>query len=284
MSTQDFSVITLNSQRNDHLRNLIRGIEKSTLKPKELIVVYMNQTNELQVQTSFSIKPFHITTDHLPLAEARNKGAEESSSDTLIFLDVDCIPSSTMFANILTNEALGNSLLMATPRYLKSKIDQQPFNDRSLEDSSILHNSRKHLRAGITQDYTSFWSLCFALTKDTFNTIGGFDSKYFGYGGEDTDFALSAQLNVIPFQISDAVCFHQRHDVYKPPLQHLQDIITNSSYFYSKWQHWPMSGWLKDFVRLGYIEWDENSNKPIKIKRIPTADELLLYKDSKSAY
>ncbi|WP_300342830.1 galactosyltransferase-related protein [Nesterenkonia sp.] len=43
-----------------------------------------------------------------------------------------------------------------------------------------------------TDDYELFWSLSFAVRREVFDQIGGFDAGYTGYGAEDTDFAQHA--------------------------------------------------------------------------------------------
>jgi len=284
MSDKTFSVITITGGRNDHLRNLIRGIERSSRKPSELIVIYMNQVDELQVESTIVIHSYHIDSEILPLAKARNEGALRAHSEHMIFLDVDCIPSSTMFEELITSDAIDNSLVMGTPRYLYKGSQLHTLNDSILNNQSAAHKVRLNIQEGFSDDYTSFWSLCFGLTKTTFAAIGGFDPMFIGYGGEDTDFALSAKNNNIPFYIHRALCYHQHHEIYKPPVQHVKDIVTNSNLFYSKWHTWPMIGWLREFTTLGYVRWEESSTDPITIVHLPTGDEQQVFIDTHSAY
>ena len=284
MRTPQFSVITITHNRDEHLRNVLRGIERSSVRPAEVVIVYMNQTE--QIEDTFSVPSTVVHLDEptkLPLAKARNIGAAQATSEYLIFLDVDCIPSETMFEDLLVAPKFANALIMGSPRYLlpDSKIAGMP--EKKLYDASVAHKGRAHLKSGQSQEYTAFWSLCFALTKTTFEKIGGFDTKFIGYGGEDTDFALAAKVADVPFVISDAICYHQHHAVYKPPVQHAKDIVLNSNYYFSKWHVWPMEGWLKEFVRLGIIEWTPKRTKPITVL---TTDQVQAedYIDTTSAY
>jgi N-acetylglucosaminyl-diphospho-decaprenol L-rhamnosyltransferase len=263
--------------------NLIRGASQSSVLPSEAIVVFMNQSHEPLLEAPFPIKPIHIDSDHMPLARSRNVCAQNASNEIVIFLDVDCIPSSRMFEKLLSSTEINRDLVMATPRYLKN-VELQSIDDTALSNQSIGHDGRKNIKHGHQSDYTVFWSLCFTLSKTTFNKIGGFDERFIGYGGEDTDFALSAQKAGVDLTVSDAECFHQYHPVYKPPVQHVKDIVINSNYFYSKWKTWPMTGWLERFAKLQYIQWHHGSNSPIEILRLPDHEEVEKYRDDINPY
>ena len=90
--------------------------------------------------------------------------------------------------------------------------------------------------------------------------LGGFDERFTGYGGEDTDFAERARLAGLPvWWTGDATAFHQDHGGGGLPTQHLVAIVRNASLFHTLHGWWPMRGWLKEFERLGLIDFDGNS-------------------------
>src|SRR5690606_10024244 len=104
------------------------------------------------------------------------------------------------------------------------------------------------------------WSLNFAIERDTWTMLGGFDQAYEGYGGEDTDIAFEARRRAVPaWFVPGAEAFHQHHVVNDPPIDHLQDIVANARRFHQKWGVWPMTGWLASFAENGLIEWDDHS-------------------------
>lgn len=285
MNSPDFSVITITHNRNKHLENLIRGLELSSMQPTELVIVYMNQIEPLHIRTLLPIREIHINSDGtLPLARARNVGANAALNEQLVFLDVDCIPSRTMCEHILTVAPDSKSLTMGTPRYITPGSVINEIDDTAMDAMSVEHKDRQHIPQGKTDAYTLFWSLCFAVTQSTFRKIGGFDENYTGYGGEDTDFALMAQKNDIPFYIASAHCYHQYHPVYKPPVQHIDDIVINSNYFYDKWQKWPMEGWLQKFADDDLLEWSPHRFTHISEPRKLNDIEIAKYKDTLSAY
>ena len=135
-----------------------------------------------------------------------------------------------------------------------------------------------------TNDYGAFWSLCFAIKREQFEQIGGFDTQYTGYGAEDTDFAFTARQLDIDFYLTADLIYHQQHAVYRPPLNHLESIIVNANRFYQKWQCWPMGGWLEQFSEMGLIDWTNEQSNSITLLRQPSSKEIELAYCPDAAY
>ncbi|MDR6302258.1 glycosyltransferase family 2 protein [Mesonia maritima] len=270
-----FSLITITSGRKKHLFNMLRGIQKASILPTEVIIVAINLTLDLKEFTNLPIKIITIETsveENVPLASARNLGAKSASTNNLLFLDVDCIPSHTYFEEMLNALQDKKGLIMGTPRYLTQEIKK--INNKELKEKSVLHPDRNFSPTLYSEEnYSLFWSLCFAIEKNNFDKIGGFDESFKGYGAEDTDFAWTCNRRNIPFSISPAVAFHQQHPVYKPPLQHFHSILQNAEVFFKKWGCWPMEEWLKEFENFGLIIWDIKFNK-ITLKKVPSQEML----------
>jgi N-acetylglucosaminyl-diphospho-decaprenol L-rhamnosyltransferase len=248
--------------------NVIYGLELSSYSPSEVIIVHMNEPT-YAIESSLLIKQFTFeSVEPLPLAAARNYAASLSSSNILIFLDVDCIPERNCFEALL-QEDHQNAICMADPYYLPYPIERVSFKAfKHIAKPSI---ARSELVYGVSERYELFWSLGFLISKSTYNRIGGFDEAFIGYGAEDTDFAFTARKKKVPLIYSRAKVYHQPHPSYDPPLNWLQDIIRNAELFYSKWGIWPMKGWLDSFEVLGYITFENNC---IKIVKVPTKDEI----------
>src|SRR5690606_11833725 len=103
-----------------------------------------------------------------------------------------------------------------------------------------------------------FWSLSFALSRATWQRIGGFCEQYAGYGAEDTDFARVARDRGIGIAwVGSARAHHQYHPTRTPPVQHLDDIVRNAMVFRQRWGAWPMGGWLREFEPRGLIVVDD---------------------------
>ncbi|MHA7275820.1 glycosyltransferase family 2 protein [Arthrobacter sp. HLT1-21] len=281
-ATPQFSVLVLSANRDHHLANLVAGLNRSTLQPTELVVAYMGQPNPAPLVSMIPQRIVHLpasATGALNLAAARNAAAAAASTDTLIFLDVDCIPASTLCETLHRDLADAGGLVMAQPRYLSAAGFPRHDGDAGLMRASIPHRARKSLApaAGAsparTDRYELFWSLGFTVTADDFGRIGGFDEAFTGYGGEDTDFSFTARDRGVTLSFSNATMFHQHHGVTRPPLQHFSDIVANSLVFYRKRGVWPMTGWLTAFADAGYIAWAADGNT-VDVLRQPTAGEV----------
>lgn len=267
------SVLTIVRNRSAHLAQLVEGLRRSDRQPDELIVVDMSDEPVTVEATSFPVRIDRFETDGLPLAAARNRAASLATHDTLVFLDVDCIPLRDcigLLADILSKR---DALLCADIRYLGPDDARGTWNEADLLECGRAHPVRTFPTCGVREEENAglFWSLAFALRRSTFEALGGFDEGFTGYGAEDTDFGFRATAAGLKLLfVGQAIACHQYHDSYEPPMQHVSDIVQNALYFYRRWDRWPMEGWLADFERLGLVRWRDNS---LHLVRLPTVAE-----------
>ncbi|MCM4154966.1 glycosyltransferase [Gramella sp. AN32] len=267
-SQYNFSLITIVKGRQKHLQNLLEGVKRNSLQPKEIIIVTIDENFQLQQYKDLNIKTFRLeaASENIPLGEARNFGAGKAVHEHLIFLDVDCIPSEDFFEKIITQGSHVETLIMGTPRYLTKMVSVETPK-KELLSLSHEHPARPKVpKLTTTKDYMLFWSLAFYIPSGLFFELGGFDEDYKGYGAEDSDFGLKLQNSGKDFYLSEAIVFHQQHAVYSPPVHQLDPIINNAQTFQKKWGRWVMENWLDDFQKLGLIEWDRKSKKIYKLK------------------
>lgn len=305
-TTTPITVITTCYGRNEHLYNLLASLAHSSVVPDEVIIVNDDADPERLANYPLNIVKIPTTAIHdthqsadshqkaFDIGHNRNLGAAFASHESLIFLDVDCIVAPTCIEQLSAKlKRYPKALLMGQPRYLtqplspaqSDKLHADQLTVAELDEISVYNPYRYNFSAIEsvpnpqtalikTEDYGAFWSLCFAIHRIQFDKIGGFDTRYTGYGAEDTDFAFTARTHGIDFYLCADVVYHQQHTVYRPPLNHLASIVTNANHFYDKWQHWPMGGWLSDFETMQLIDWQDEQSIPIAIKRIPNEDEL----------
>ncbi|EDM35932.1 hypothetical protein PBAL39_23032 [Pedobacter sp. BAL39] len=262
------SVLTLVKGRGTALENLLMGLSLNTVLPDEMVIVFMNEPIRVMPSMPFPVRCFQMSSEEqLPLAEARNHAAVKAAGDFLIFLDVDCIPSSDLILKYQEHQH-SRQLLSGQIRYLTEKA----MGHEDLMNHLVQLSAPDPIRAGLsTIPHALFWSLNFACSRQTYFYIGGFDEDYKGYGAEDTDFSFTAAQKGISIQNVQAFAFHQYHANYSPPLNHFTDIICNANRFFTKWKVWPMEGWLKAFDDRRLIVWSENEIRPI---RLPNPDEI----------
>ncbi|QEG39247.1 glycosyltransferase family 2 protein [Roseimaritima ulvae] len=272
------SVLTIVRGRQQHLDNLLTGLLRSNQPPVEWIVVGMDQDVQLAKRGDIKLRTSRIDGDgsRLPLAEARNHAAELCQTDRMVFLDVDCIPSTAMIDVFDAALADQPQLWMGNPRYLPAGATDPAWTLESLQSVAARHPLQPNLVSGerrTSDRYELFWSLCFGITRSDFEAIGGFDESFRGYGGEDTDFAFSARQAGIQFGFVGATVFHQHHAVCKPPLNHFREIVRNAEQFRLKWREWPMASWLQAFDSMGLVRFDDALDR-LRVLREPTATEI----------
>ncbi|CAG7844846.1 hypothetical protein USB125703_01097 [Pseudoclavibacter triregionum] len=243
-----WSVCAITACRDEHLLAQIAGVEASVPPPLEHVVVFMGQEDRPWAERPRLVRDV-LLPGPVDLARARNRAVAEARGEVAVLLDVDCIPAPETVASLAEEAAETGAVVMAEPRYLAPDWDRA--SDPALH--AIPHPARAELGVGESERVEMFWSLGFAVRKDVFDRIGGFDEGYRGYGAEDTDFAFAAREADVPIRFSAAPVFHQAHAVVKPPLQHAAALVRNANRFAERWGRLPMEGWLAGLERLGLV-------------------------------
>lgn len=269
------AVVTLNKGRGAHLARLLEGLARGRA-PDRCVVVEMGGDEGPLPALPFPVERVPFASAGLPLAAARNAGRRAAGgADTLVYLDVDCIPSADLVAGLAAAVAERDGLICCAVRYLPAGVVQDGWREADLDRVGHLHPVRHFPEAGIVPSPQPglFWSLAFAVRAKTFDRLGGFDESFSGYGAEDTDLAFRAEAMGVPILfLGGPRAFHQHHPGYDPPLQHFRDIVANAQRFHDRHGIWPMDGWLDGFSRLGLIgpDWRQG----IVPRRDPTPEEI----------
>lgn len=270
------AVITIVSGRHRHLRRQLEAFAHSTRRPDLHFVVAMDDPDITSVTDGHPVEVIRFANDDadtLQLADARNAGATAAmtaGASLLLFLNVDCIPSPDMLERYLRSCTATpdlKALYCGPVTYLP--CDQPTFDARELARFTDPHPARPSPGSGQTQlssELMLFWSLSFAVRATDWLALGGFHPGYRGYGGEDTDFAMSARDNGFRIAwVGGAHAYHQHHPVSNPPVEHLADILRNARVFHRRWGTWPMEGWLRAFADRGLVSYDAAGDEWLRV-------------------
>jgi len=275
---KNVSVVTLAGGRPEHLANTVLGLAQQRQLPAELIVALMQEDTYALPQAPFPVRQIRVGGGHLPLAAARNAAARSAVGNALVFLDMDCIPASDLIADYAAGLSGLDGLLMGEVMYLPGGASARGWNWQGFEAVAVRHSDRRGPPPSgieICADYRCFWSLNFAMRRDTFLASGGFDERYVGYGGEDTDFGKTLHAAGIAIAwLKGGLAYHQHHSHHMPPVHHLDSVVRNAQIFERKWGYRTMGHWLHAFRLMGLI--DDTPGRPIRILRRPAARDLAL--------
>jgi len=261
------AAIIVTAGRDRHLARTLAGLARQHRPPDEVIVVRMDAEPSLAVgaagaPTTIALGAHDRTA--LPLARARNAGAEEAADhDHLVFLDVDCIPAADVV--VAYEDALTcwpGAVVSGPARYLDEGWDRPPpgvGDDAALAARSRPPAARPVPAAGAAIEVGPelFWSLAFGVSSATWQRVGGFDEGYVGYGAEDTDFGYRARAASVPVVlVPDGVVFHQWHPPSRRDPALLAGMVANARRFRRRWGVWPMAGWFDELARAGLVRFD----------------------------
>ncbi|MBE7212393.1 MAG: glycosyltransferase [Gluconacetobacter diazotrophicus] len=270
------SVLTLVRGRDDRLRRVMDGLNRQTRQPDELVVAHMQERPPAGMpDMPFPVRCVRIDGEELRLAAARNAAAAAAGGGALVFLDVDCIPHGRLVAGYLAAlDTAPTALLLGEVRYLPRVLPER-LDDAVLAELGARHPARPAVpeRGLVAEpDHGQLWGLSFALSRATWNRVGGMDERFVGYGGEETDLAARlAETGVAAFWAGGALAFHQHHPVHAPPLNHFGSILRNATLFRERHGRWCMRYWLDGFAAMGLIRLDADR---IELLRPPSGAEV----------
>jgi GT2 family glycosyltransferase len=200
--------------RRELLLATLRSLDNQTADPDsyEVVVVDDGSTDGTvaalgELRTRFGLRWF--TQQNAGPAAATNAAAERAKNQVLIFLDADqiCVPG-LVAVHLETHEREGSVFVQglyplaegyrshaASLLYEKSLFE-------ALEPLDRRHAASPHM-----------WSAQVSVRRAVWEEIGGFDTTFRQYGGEDTDFGLRVAALGVPFIFEPRALSYHLHDV-----------------------------------------------------------------------
>ena len=257
-------VVTVAHGRHDHLRAQHATLARGTRLPEVYVVVAVDDRAIGSVLPDSPPAPLVVPIESdpagLPMAAARNRGMDAAMSlgcEVLIGLDVDCLAAPQLVAAYAEVAAAHPASVWSGPVTYLDPPGAGGYPLDGLADLDAPHPARPAPPAGAVEhggDPELFWSLSYATSRSGWVRSGGFDEQFVGYGAEDTDFGQrAARAGLALSWVGAARAYHQHHPVSRPPVEHLDDILSNGRLYRARWGRWPMRGWLAEFEHRGLI-------------------------------
>lgn len=268
-ASRDIGVITIVKNRVPQFYTLLKSLEASEQKPKELVVVWMTSpsSHSLVQSEHFPVKHCFATTDTLPIARARNRGAAATDAATLLFMDVDCVIHPKLLSEVSKNVSCGT-----TTGSVMTELEVIP-DHTGYEVLSRLPESRGPRQKALQHQQEGFQSSLFAVLREDFEKVDGFDENYAGFGIGDIDFATRCNRAGINHRTLPLVTYKQYRNCRACPLNHLLDIVCNANLYKEKWGYYPKTQWLSTFMARGFVS-KASVHAPLTVTRLPTAKEI----------
>ncbi|RKQ36251.1 glycosyltransferase family 2 protein [Kocuria tytonis] len=260
------ALVTIASGRHEHLRRQREWVAVQSEAPLVHVVVSMGDPGIRPVVRLHGDVPSDVVelpaAAELPLATARNTGvrrAAELGARAVVLLDVDCLPHRDLVRDYRAAlERLSGETAVVSGRvqYLPDGMAEGDYTPGTVARLGRDHAARVLPAPGelMRADPRLLWSLSMAVSVRSWDAAGGFDERYVGYGGEDTDFGQRlAAAGGAPWWLGGAAAYHQYHPTQSPPVQHAAAIARNANLFRRTWGFEPMEGWLRELEALGVL-------------------------------
>ena len=187
------SVIIPTKDRKEFLLRLVKSIEESTYKPKEIIIV--NNGKKINLNK----KEIKIINNgkNLGLAYARNKGAKAARGKYLLFIDDDNVVDPNMIkALVRVLDADKNIIAVGPATYYLSSPNKLWFIGMKYNFHTSIPYFFKHPVSERVKNRNLFLTdnlhNCFMVRKESGDKLDWFDEKIF-MGGTELDFFLRAK-------------------------------------------------------------------------------------------
>ncbi|PID66816.1 MAG: glycosyl transferase [Fusobacteriales bacterium] len=213
MKKEKISCIVTVYNRFEYVRNIIISLKRQSLQIDELILTddgskgdLFEVIKDLLDDCKFKIKYVFQEDLAFRAARSRNNGVREAEGDFLIFLDQDLILPEDFIEKVYLarkKERMLISIGVFSEEQEKEKIQEllsQEYNYKKFTDfisldklESIRKREKKNrlynllYKLKLRTRGTKMASYFFALHKEDFIKLNGFDEKYIGYGEEDDD-------------------------------------------------------------------------------------------------
>lgn len=157
---------------------------------------------------------FSPNSGPFPKAFLYNLGAKISRQDILFFIDIDCIPNPEVLSSCILNMQTADHHDVLCPYYGAINIKGET-KQKFLENPD--YNSLSHInKSALTPDssvlYETSMGGAIIIRRKDYIRIGGMDSSFIGWGGEDNEIFFRSQRLGLKWISMDTPLYHLHHD------------------------------------------------------------------------
>ncbi|MDP0506668.1 MAG: glycosyltransferase [Fusobacterium sp. JB019] len=251
------SVIVPVYNRLEHLRALFICLLNQKINPYELIITDDGSSekveeyiNDLIPKAKFKIKHIYQEDKGFRKTRALNNGVRNSEGDILVFCDQDLIFSEDYLEKIKNsmtdkNFIMGRPCSMSEEEKIRTlKILEKEYSYKEIEDlmpREYLESVKETLKKDklrrimnkikLNKRGIRLVGMSYALTKENYIKVNGYDERYQGWGYEDDDFGNRLGVKGIKGKelITDYIQLHLYH-YFDPTKKH----SLNEDYYYKR--------------------------------------------------
>lgn len=282
------SVIILNWNKLDYLKQCIENAVKNTDYPDYEIIIWDNASTEAGTKEYLSSLPHKVILSpvNLGFAKGNNEAVKHAAGEYLLLLNNDTIPERDWLTSMVR-------LMLDTPGcgIVGSKL---LYPDRTIQHVGVyidVKGIRKHYYkkyphdipdAMIVRECEAVTAACFLIKKSVYEKVGGFDERYI-QGVEDMDLCFKVrELGYRIFYCPDSVLIHFEGTSWKDFGHKKREklkrkaVRNNEKLFYEKWGDKIDSLRLEPYhFKFKHRDYFDRDFKPI-IKLIPEAARKIL--------
>ena len=199
----DFSVIIISYNGREFLRKCLKNIGESVLRPRKIIVVddFSDDGTKEMVKKEFNFAEFIRNERNLGPTASRNRGANLAKGEYIIFLDNDVLVKPDTFSKMIDFMESRADAGITGAKIIPKMWWNMGYNPNNLRETMgyfigflLKIFPRSHWLKSFSMKFIlNYWDYdktlavdwviegCFAIRKEVFDKIGGFDERFFMY-------------------------------------------------------------------------------------------------------